>query len=204
MNKVTFIPEGHKYIDGNGNEVPSVSRILEWFKITDIDKVRRIHGDEYIDHCSAAGTEIHRICTLDDQGKLKRGDWNPEFTPWLNAWRKYRDEYKPNFLAIEQPLVSMVWGFAGQPDRVEDCGKWLDVIDIKSGVKMKAHEYQTAMYQILIEENYKMKVRQRTCVYLKEDDYKQDRFKNQGIINDVKCLLRTYQLQKQMGVFDGK
>lgn len=200
MKKVIFTEEGHKYHDETGKEYPSVSSILEHFGISNMEMVRRIHGDEYMDYTAKAGTEIHRITKLDDLGQLKRGDWNPEFTPWLNAWRQYKEQYKPVFMAIEQPLISEVWGFAGTPDRIEDWGKWAEIGDLKSGVRTRAQAYQTALYQVLVEENYKVKVKKRKCIHLKKDEYKLYPYEDKGIINDVKCLLRTYNIQKSMGV----
>jgi len=64
-----------------------------------------------------------------------------------------------------------VWGFAGTPDRFGIINKDA-VVDIKSGLAEPSHEIQTSAYQILIEENLSVKVRERYSLYLMENDFR--------------------------------
>jgi hypothetical protein len=198
MNAVTFQKEGHKYFDAAGREVPSVSKILQHFGYSDIESVRKFIGDAAVDASSEFGSVVHDTCALYDKDDLAGCD--PLVELYLNGWKKYRMVYKPTFIAIEQPLVSKIWGFAGQPDRVEDKANFLAIPDIKTGVVTIAEKIQTALYQILVEENYGQKVIARMSVHLSENNYSIVPHKDKNDINIAKCLLTIYNDKRSKGL----
>ena len=155
MTHVKFIPETHKYFDKTGREYPSVSSILQHFGISQIDKMKAIHGEEHIKILADFGHEVHKLTAADDRGELDDWEYDHSVNPWLAGWAKYRMDSEVKFIAIEEPLISRVWGFAGTPDRIAEGGSnWLEIPDIKTGAKTVAEELQTAFYAILAEENY--------------------------------------------------
>ena len=150
MNKVTFQEEGHKYYNSNGVKVPCVSDILEHFGFSDFSFV----DPKVLKASQDFGSNVHYTTHLYDIDDLAECDSQVE--PYLNGWICFKEDYGiKKFDVIEQPLYSKVWGFAGTPDRV--VGDKLP--DIKTGAKMAHHKIQTAFYQILVEENYKIKIK---------------------------------------------
>jgi len=198
MNAVTFQKEGHKYFDAEGREVPSVSEILKHFGISDIDSMRKFIGNEALEASAEFGTCVHQTCALHDQDNLAECD--PLVIPWLNGWKSFVKDYNPSFLSIEEPMASVIWGFAGTPDRVTSDGKYNYIVDIKTGVKTVAEEIQTALYQILAEENLKIKIAKRYSIHLSEGFYKIVPHEDKGNINTAKCLLGIYTFKKTKGL----
>ncbi len=70
------------------------------------------------------GSAVHRACELDDLGTLDEDFLAPAIAPYLEAWRKFKREYGALHHAIEEPMYSPKYQFAGTPDR-------LDLIDLK-------------------------------------------------------------------------
>lgn len=193
-----FDKKEHRYFDKAGNEYPSVSFIIEHFGLSTIDIARRIHGDALIDRSAEFGTVFHDTATLDDQNKLDKCD--EEIEPYLIGWRQYVSEHKPNFIAYELPLISTQWGFAGTPDRIDDAGKWLEIIDLKSGAVTISERIQTALYSILVEEHFKKKVAKRHSVHVYPFKYKIIRHADKADINIAKCILNIYAFKRKNGL----
>ena len=198
MNKVTFQKDGHKYFDGSGKEVPSVSAILQHFGISQMERVRQMIGDAAIDASSEFGTVVHQTCALNDLDDLASCD--ELVLPWLKGWRSFLNDYNPQFLSVEKPMISDVWGFAGTPDRITSDGKYAYVVDIKTGVKTVAEEIQTAMYQILAEENMDLKIAKRYSIHLSEGYYKIVPHDDKRDIQIAKSLLTVYNYKKSKGI----
>lgn len=198
MNTVTFQKEGHKYFDASGREVPSVSKIIEHFGISNIDSVRKFVGPAALEASADFGTVVHQTCALHDIDDLAECD--PLVLPYLNGWKSFLEDYNPTFLSIEKPMISGVWGYAGTPDRILSDGKYLYVVDIKTGVRTIAEEIQTALYQILAEENIGDRISKRYSVHLSEDDYIIIPHDDKSNINVAKCLLTIYNFKKQKGL----
>lgn len=193
-----FEEVGHRYYDKQGQQYPSVSWLLQKYGYSNMEYIRNIIGDAAMDRSSEFGRVCHETTVLDDQDRLEKCD--PAIEPYLIGWRQFMADHKPKFIAYEQPLLSTEWGFAGTADRVEDCGKWLCVPDVKSGVVTKAEEIQTAFYAILIEEHFKMPVKDRYSVHLKPFGYQKVWHKNKGDLNIARCILTLYRDQKSKGL----
>ena len=191
MNKINFQEEGHIYRTPGGLVVPSVSEILKHFGISNYDMVDGV----LLKAAADFGKVVHETTKLYDIDDLESCD--PQVQPYLDQWIKFRHDYCiSNFDLIEQPLYSKVWGFAGTPDRLS--GNILP--DIKSGAKMVSHKLQTAFYQILIEENCKVKIRKRLSVYLRPDRYIPDPHKDKTDISVAKSLIQIYNFKKREGL----
>ncbi len=166
MHNVTFEPVSHKYFDESGREYPSVTTILKHFGISpDYDKFGNDNARDF-------GTAVHRVCELYDLGTLNEYTFDSRIEPYLNGYKKFLKEFSPEWTLIETPMISRIWGFAGTPDRAgimlaKNCG-----IDLKSGAPHPSHEIQTGGYDVLIEENMKIKIKKRASLYLLPDDFR--------------------------------
>lgn len=188
MNKIIFEPEGHIYTTPEGKVIPSVSEILEHFGLSDFSYVNQ----DVLEAAQKFGNVVHDTTRLFDMDDLESCD--PIIEPYLGWWIKFKEDYKiDKFDIIEVPLYSKIWGFAGTPDRL--AGSMLP--DIKTGAKMVSHKVQTAFYQILIEENYKIKIKQRLSVYLKPGKYVASPHKDKTDISIAKSLIQIYNFKKR-------
>ena len=196
MNKILFEPEGHIYTTPEGLVVPSVSEILEHFGISDFSRV----NGRVLEAAQNFGSVVHKTCELYDKDDLAECD--PQIQPYLDQWNNFKgDELFSSFEIIETPLYSKMWCFAGTPDRINYGNKGFNVLlDIKTGSEYPAHRVQTAFYQILVEENYKIKIKNRVCVYLGPDKYHAVEHKDKSDINIAKSLISIYNFKKREGL----
>ena len=180
-NIVYFQEEGHTYQDANRMKVPSVSFLLEYFKLADYS-----HSNE---RALEFGKNVHKTCELYDLDNL---DWcDPAIEPYLEQWKKAKIAINDDIIAIEQPLISNAWCYAGTPDRVLKHG----ICDIKTGLRYACHAIQTAFYSILAEENYGIKVKHRYTIYLgKKLDIVEH--KDRSDISIAKSLIQIYNWKK--------
>jgi len=183
INKITFLEDDHTYWNESGLEVPSVSRILEHFGLTDFSMVR----PDVLDASMEFGKCVHKTLELSDKDDLDECD--PAIHPYISQWEIFRKDW--DFVAIEQPLYSKVFGFAGTIDRVTKTS----IIEIKSGQEQPSHALQTAMYQILIQENFKIKVKERLAVYLGKNP-KVVKHKDRFDLSIAKSLAQVYGWKK--------
>lgn len=175
--KLTFDEITHTY-KLDGAIIPSVTQVLKECGFIDLSKV-----PQYVMEASwKFGTAVHKACELWDRGNLNVDTLSTPLIPYLEAWKKFKADYKINeFLAIEEKMVSVVWKFAGTPDRLwQPNQKFIDILDIKTSDEMyPSIAIQEAGYGILTEETHKLKIRNRWAIQLKNDTtYKVEQFKN--------------------------
>jgi len=166
MNQVTFEPVEHKYFDENGKDFPSVTTLLKHFGMSpDFAKWGNDASRNF-------GSAVHRALELFDNDVLDQFNYDAEIEPYLNAYKRFLDEFKPVWEFVEIPMLSKVWGFAGCADRVGVIKGKNVVLDFKTGSPDASHELQTAGYQVLVEENSALKIKERYSLYLKADDFR--------------------------------
>ena len=199
MIKAIFREEDHKYFldEAMTKEIPSVSSLLEHFGYSNFDNLRRMGKGDLIERAANYGGVVHQTLRLYDEGRLDNFD--DTIFAEVQAWRQFIADYKPDFLIVEEPLISKVWGFGGTPDRY-----WLDnLVDIKTGQSTAAHALQTAFYKILIEENFPtFKVKNRFTVQIK-DGYKVIPHKDRNDEAIVKSMLTIYNDKNKKGLLNG-
>ena len=193
MSKFRFDSKTHQYFDGN-RRLPGVNEILRGTGLnSDLSLVRRAD----LEYARIRGTYIHKACELWDKKDLKIETLSPALIPYLEGWKKFLKDYKLKFTPgyIEIPLRSTKWGFAGMPDRLPKKleGK-LTLIDIKSeAVVQKVTALKLAAYQILIEDNFAVKIKQRWAVQLtNKGNYNIVPFKVSTDTNTFLCALSVY------------
>ena len=117
------------------------------------------------------GKAVHYATALDDHQNL--GSCDELLMPYVESWRQFKIDFNLQFQIIEQRLVSETRLFCGQPDRgfVLNWKGRNVIVDLKSGAVEKSHQYQTAGYELLITEDYQIKIHERWSVYLRPNKY---------------------------------
>lgn len=202
MNEsLRFDSAEHRYFDPNGNELPSVTRILNEEGFYDYSKIPQ----EILQRAAKFGQAVHRATELWDKGTLDMNSLNPALVPYLNGWIKFKEDYKLEVIGNELKLWSKKYRYAGTLDRTGVCGLGkfagkLAEIDIKSGLILPGVRLQTAGYQVLHNENFKDKIRVRICVKLIPDGYIVEPLENREDLDYWLNVLSTFNIKKMFGV----
>jgi hypothetical protein len=174
----------------DGKRLISMTTLLKEFGLVDYSMINR----DVLAAAATFGKVVHETCALYDMGELESCD--PQIEPYLDGWKKFISELKPKFLAVEMPMASRTWGFAGTPDRVYKVSR-PGILDIKTGAPIPATDLQTAGYQILAEENLGVKIGERITIKLEAGDYKLIQHKDKNDINTVKGMLALYRWKSE-------
>lgn len=92
------------------------------------------------------GTALHMAAQFMDDGDL---DWNtvaPDVLPRLRAYQRFKDEVKPEILAIEEPVENLALRYCGRLDRRVRINGREGVLDLKSPAFEPWQCLQTALY----------------------------------------------------------
>jgi len=142
---LTLDPSTHTYRLG-ATVVPSVSEILEALGFADFAHV----DPGVLAEKRALGQRVHLATAYLDKGTLDYASVDPAALPYVQSWRKFRDEFRGEILAIERPIYDPVLHCAGTPDRIfshQGVARWrATLIDLKIGVYVPKHRLQSAAY----------------------------------------------------------
>ena len=151
--EIEFIEKEHKYIDQEGNVIPSVTEILSMIN-TGYDKI----NPSVLEHAAMKGTLVHEWCEEYDYG-CEDEQVPSELEPYCRAYMDFCRDYKPEWDAIEKVVFhnGMTYGrgYAGTVDRAG----WIDgdycVVDIKTIASPSTKEHikvccQTAAYAMAL------------------------------------------------------
>jgi len=108
-----FFEDKHIY-KLNGMPLVSVTKILQMAGLADFSKI----PFERLEASRKFGQAVHRACELFDKGTLDERSLDTNLWPYLDGWVACKKEYKWDFVAIEQPIISTVYKVAGTPDRI--------------------------------------------------------------------------------------
>lgn len=126
---IQFFPETHTYLV-DGVEVPSVTEITR-FLAYDYKSDR-----PWMEEIAARrGTKVHEACMLIDYGEEPEED--PEIQGYLMAYRRFLQDYAPEWEGIEKPVGSLQCGYAGTIDRYGKITGFNSILDVKTGQKHK-------------------------------------------------------------------
>jgi len=168
MNGLTFDPEKHEYRN-NGLIVPSVTQILERVGISDFSGV----PTETLEYAKIRGTMVHKATALDDEGSLDEESIDPVIMPYVEAWRKFKEEFAFVPLLIERMVYHPIFGYCGTLDRAGNIEEDFDreiLLDIKSGVVCEGSVGpQTAAYEEALRNELGGKKRRRYAIKLMGD-----------------------------------
>lgn len=159
---LTFDPAKHEY-KASGNRVPSVTQLL--------GKLHSFAGipEDILKAACERGTAVHLACEFMDQGDLDESTIDPKIVGYVDAWRRFTDDKKPQWTEIEK-LGYHPFGYAGAWDRGglidgEDC-----TIDIKTALQSHpVWDLQLAAYNML---RQKPSAKRMTVQLRKDGTYK--------------------------------
>jgi len=146
MDELIFNAEKHEYFL-NGNPLPSVTQILS--DLGFIDK------NFFTEYGRTRGKFVHLACELDDKSELDEEGLDSALLPYLTAWRSFKRDTGIKIEAIEKPVVSEIYRYAGTLDRLGIFNNAPTIIDIKSGAISPWVGLQLAAYEIA--ENKRLK-----------------------------------------------
>ena len=152
-----FNAEAHEYFL-NGSRIKSVTQLLS--------EAGLISDAWYDDKSAERGHQVHELCTARDLGAiedLRRCD--SPVKGWLLAYEAFLATVRPEWTAIEEAAVSLVYRVGGRPDRVGKLWGVEAIVDIKSGACEPWHAYQGALYDIVLGD-LPVGVRRRYGLYL--------------------------------------
>lgn len=126
----------------------------------------------YTEESRVRGSAVHRLTADYDLGALTdiKGCSSP-YKGWLLGHVAAVDLLKPEWIAIEEPVIHPVFGYGGRPDRTLRLDDALSVWEEKSGAKDKAHAIQTALQAILVAPQFGIPAEaiRRYAIYVKEN-----------------------------------
>lgn len=138
MPEVLFNQEAHEYSVG-GRVLPSVTQVLKAFGLISGDYAQM---DPFY---AERGTAVHAACEFHDKGTLDAEALDPQIVPYLDAWKRFRDEARPVIHGIEKRFAHRA--YAGTVDRILSLpGTPIGVLDIKTGKPAAWHSVQTFAY----------------------------------------------------------
>lgn len=126
---LTFDEEHHTYWLGP-IRVPNVTEIIS--PLVDLSKAPAF----MVEYKKMLGTAVHKACELYDMGVLDETQLDERIIPYLEGWKQFHFDYKPEFIAIEERVLSLDPLYAGTLDRVAVIDDTLTTIDIKTSARL--------------------------------------------------------------------
>jgi hypothetical protein len=203
---LNFDPELHRYHVA-GRRLPGVTTIIAAAGFTNDFATG---SDEARDR----GTRVHLATMLDDENDLAEGSVLDSDRPYVEAWRKFRQEtrFTPGFVPIdvskseafllrEVAVASAVYNFATIVDAVgvlPGFGQTPCVVEIKTGGDPgDSASLQTAGQQLALEENG-IHTRPRCAVQLKADGTYRIH-QHRDYVNDRDDFLAALRIARRLG-----
>jgi len=172
----------------DGKPIPSVTEIL-----AEILGVGWQAGEFYLQR----GRAVHACAALIAQGK--DFDFDPQIAGQVQACRKFFEVFKPEVIAVEAPMISELYQFAGTADLIARINGKKCVVDYKASIP-KTAILQLAGYAELFDLKWGMPV-----VLGENGNFRP------GKIVDLKiprrkflALLTTYNVKRELGLLKGE
>ena len=162
MGKLEFDEAKHEY-RLEGALLPGVTQILK--PLQDFSAV----PEDILERSANFGTAVHLATALWDQNDLDMDSLDTAIVPYLEAWKRFCDETKITFEAIEAQVVSKKYRYAGTLDRIGFLNGKPTVIDIKTGLTNPVIGVQLAGYLVGWNETHVLKTTRRASVSLRKD-----------------------------------
>jgi hypothetical protein len=184
----SFDEKSHTYTLGD-RKIPSVTQILSWGR--DLSRIPAWTAQR--------GTALHLAAEYDDVGDLDESSVDPLVMPHLTAYRAWREEHKPQYIATEVRVVGNLDGllYAGTIDRVGMVDGYLAIIDIKSGAPRPAeHGAQLAAYAhawVKLGTTPKLQLATRLGLYVGKDaTWAVKHYDSSAYLDTFRAALRRY------------
>ena len=143
---ITFDKETHTYWDENGINYPAVTKVLEGMGFVD-----STWFDEY---SRTRGSYVHKAVELYNKNELLEADLDERLAPYLDAWRRFKQNSNIIILNSELQVHSDIYRYAGTLDIECTINDNQAIIDLKSGIVAPVTALQLAAYVMARYENY--------------------------------------------------
>lgn len=164
--KLEFKEDTHQYFDEDGNEVPSVTTILDYVTARHYGKI----NPSVLERAKLRGTAVHEALEMLDYGGEAVVDG--EIEGFCKAYAEFLNDYRPTWEHIEKVAFSDNGGysFCGTVDRAGVMNGKPTVLDIKTTSSPTKENYisvcaQTSAYAIALG----IPDAKRYALYLKSD-----------------------------------
>lgn len=142
MSDALTLDDSHIY-RLNGMPIPGVTEIIKWVYPS------MFHASEYYLN---RGTATHYACELLDRNVLAWESVDPEIMPRVQAWQRFRDDFRAEVVGNETKLYHPVYRFAGRIDRVFERENRLILADLKNSIQPTVR-IQLGFYSLLVSAN---------------------------------------------------
>lgn len=118
-------PFGERFYEIDGKRYPSVTTALGGLQ--DFGAI----PSGVLETAAARGSAAHRAIELDAYGDLDEDSVDPRVRPYVEAWRRFRDERDFKVFMTEHEVVSWQHGYAGTLDLLGQESGCKCIIDLK-------------------------------------------------------------------------
>ena len=181
-----FNADRHEYTDlASGVVLPHITGMLQ--------RTGWIDDVWFTEESSERGTAVHKLTADYDLGALDVESCVSVFRGYLLGHVKAVGILRPEFMAVEEPIVHPYFHFGGRPDRVVKIGGLLGVLEIKSGVPAKSHAVQTALQAILVSADGSLpaEMHARFCLYLNDGGkFKVEEYTRRQDFDEARRIIR--------------
>ncbi len=155
---VLVLDKDHLYWK-NDLRIPGISEVMKAAGLID--------ARWFTEHSREKGSAAHKACHFFDEDDLDETTMDPVIAPHVAAWKKFREEtgFKP--VIIEKSLHSVVYNFAGTPDRAGILNGQEVIVEIKTGGISFLTGLQLAAQDILLAEAEGFRAKKRFAVQTK-------------------------------------
>ncbi len=192
MIALTFDPDKHEYrLDSV--VLPHVTEITD--QLVDFSMV----APEVLKKAQRRGQAVHFACELDDKHILDEESVHPNIMPYLQAWRKFKEDTKFSAAYIEERIFSRQHGYAGTLDRAGSLNGKRCLIDLKARDTITPEvALQTAAYSNALSEMTGYLVEARYALQLKSDgSYRLTQYKDPRDISIFLAALNVHKWRQQ-------
>jgi hypothetical protein len=129
---ITFEPEEHLYWYGM-ERIPSVSEILRPLTERYIAQIPEVQLNWKRD----LGLAVHKACELLDKGQLDESSLDDRIVPYLEAYKTFTVDHRPEWSAIETIVFEPEERYCGTLDRAGEMGGKGVIVDLKTSNKIQ-------------------------------------------------------------------
>lgn len=138
-----FLEATHTY-KLDGNEIPSVTRAIDFSGLVDYDNVR----DSILERRTMQGREVHRAVHFHVQNDLDEPSLTPDVAKYLASFKLLEQQWRFKPLYVEREFVGELGGmlYGMKPDLVGVVLGHDAVVDVKTGKSYPWHGVQMSGY----------------------------------------------------------
>lgn len=131
---ISFDAETHTYWHGM-TQVPAVSEIMR--PLT--EQYLRSVPEDILNWKRDLGIAVHKACELLDLGTLDEDALDEQILPYLEAYKRFLVDHRPEWEAIESIVFSEAEWYAGTLDRRGTIRQLPTIIDIKTSKEVASY-----------------------------------------------------------------